>query len=1086
MNSSMIIVDTKLIPPMVKDTFVRRPSLMKKMKAISDHSATLLHSGAGYGKSAALSLYLSDGSKKICWYTITSSDDDILPFVTYIIHAIRRKYGEFGEDLLEYIQTMDKYFREEQLNTLTSAFMNELTNIREEMIIVLDDFHLVDHSFTINQWLERVIDLLPVHIHLVISSRVRPKWKQLAKWKLSKKLFEIGEADLILNHEEIELLFTDFYHTSLQPDEVVQIHEFTEGWVIALAMIGEQLDNQAGGANELSSILKHQHSTMDELFRYLAHEVFSQQSSIIQHFLKQTSILEEITPEICDEILGFPASEMMLEQLSGRNTFVQKTQGTKQYRFHALFKVFLERKLQEEDPVLFKELHQKSAKYYIHKQQWELAIFHYEKIHLNSAIGELLEKWGPQMLQAGKLEGLYERLKKLPLEVKNQYLALWLYEGDVLRYRSFYDKAEKCYLRLIELSQSKGQYRLCSKAHEGIAKIYLDTIQPMRAEKYLFRALELLEKTNHQTLDETQELYRLITENFVNSGNAMKAEKWYGKLSAENFSLQEGNLDARMFLRTGRLAQAKEVLIERQSLQTSSVPQSHRETDLLISLIEVFMGNGENAKKLAQKGIEQGIRYQTPFIEACGWIRMGHAVQQLERYESSLAEQCYMTALSIMETINVSRGKAEPYMGLCILYGRNGETEKAQEVGNKALYETKKVQDLWLSSLIQLCMGISYVYRGDYEAALKLINAAHKGAEICGDQYGEALGHYWQAVIASEIGDIERFSLAMNRFLKDVQFGQYEFIFFRQTTFGPRDLQSHVPLLIKAKELGIYPAFTQKILKEIGHGEIESHPGYTLSIKTFGEFKVKIGEAVIEERDWQREKARELLQFFVIHRGEWWRKEDICHELWPENDEKSNERDFKVALNALNNALEPNRKPREKPFFIQRLNNGYGLNIKAVIEIDCSQMKQLVQEGIHENQIEKAVILLRKGLSLYSGEFLAERKGERWCQAEKEKWKLIFLRGAERLAQQLVQMQAFDEAIQWCDTILIYDSSWEEAYRLLMFCYYHKNNRPQAIKWYKKCINELKEELGVEPMEPTKQMYEMILNADEYNGPITY
>jgi DNA-binding SARP family transcriptional activator len=71
--------------------------------------------------------------------------------------------------------------------------------------------------------------------------------------------------------------------------------------------------------------------------------------------------------------------------------------------------------------------------------------------------------------------------------------------------------------------------------------------------------------------------------------------------------------------------------------------------------------------------------------------------------------------------------------------------------------------------------------------------------------------------------------------------------------------------------------------------------------------------------------------------------------------------------------------------------------------------------------------------------------------------------------------RSFDQAIHYCEKIIEKDATWEEAYRLLMFCYYQKNNRPQAMKWFAKCKTYLENELGVEPMSTTMQMYDMVL-----------
>lgn len=70
-----------------------------------------------------------------------------------------------------------------------------------------------------------------------------------------------------------------------------------------------------------------------------------------------------------------------------------------------------------------------------------------------------------------------------------------------------------------------------------------------------------------------------------------------------------------------------------------------------------------------------------------------------------------------MSQINVSRGKAEPYMGLSILFARMGEFQRAKELAEEALHETEKVEDMWLYSLILLSMGMTDFYREEWEEA---------------------------------------------------------------------------------------------------------------------------------------------------------------------------------------------------------------------------------------------------------------------------------------------------------------------------------------------------------------------------------
>lgn len=206
-------------------------------------------------------------------------------------------------------------------------------------------------------------------------------------------------------------------------------------------------------------------------------------------------------------------------------------------------------------------------------------------------------------------------------------------------------------------------------------------------------------------------------------------------------------------------------------------------------------------------------------------------------------------------------------------------------------------------------------------------------------------------------------------------------------------------------------------------------------------------------------------------------KEDIFQILWPAYEDKNADRDFKVALNALNNVLEPARKARAAPFFVIRDGTGYGINPHAAIELDSRLFEEWAETGLEEKNTEKSIEELERALHLYNGDYLPERRYEDWCINERERLLVYFLRSAEKLAQLNVRRENYDSAIHWCQKILHKDRTWEEAYRLLMFCYYRKNNRPQAIRWYRKCCDVLEEELGVTPLEPTRHMYDMIIEG---------
>jgi LuxR family transcriptional regulator, maltose regulon positive regulatory protein len=1071
------IIQTKLRIPVVKDEFIRRAQLTKKLKKIPSYPLTIIHSGAGFGKSTALALFMRDEKIPGCWYSISSMDDDILPFLSYIIHCVRGFVPDFGQDIAKYIETMDRYMREEDLSYLCTLFINEILDVQSDITLILDDYHQIEHSYTINSWIEKLLQHIPANLHLVISSRSRPAWKHLTKMRVSGQLLEISREDLVLTIDEMELLLTDLYGLEIETVHLQSIYQLTEGWIIALCMIAQQIPL----TGDISTLFEHSSYSLQDLFDYLVLEVFSKQPPMIQQFLEQTSILDVIEEELCDEVIGIHGASSMLEQLKERNLFIQKI-GLKHYRYHALFKEFLENAFLNNNPTNYHALHEKCGRFYERRLMWEEALYHYKKISHFKAMASILQDNGINMLEGGKLKSLSDHLLLIPISELDIYYLLWFLKAEVHRYRSQYQEAEACYERTFIEAQKRQDYLGMSKALEGKAKIYLDTIQPHQAENLLYEAIEAREKSSCSD-EEKAKLYFLLSENLLNSGKSTNAEKWLQRAKESSTTLLDGNIEARLYLRTGRFEEAKKFLFNQKeklsSKNGSALPKSHRETDLLLSLIEAFTGEGLNAKELAQAGIEQGISLRAPFVEACGWIRMGHAVQILNKYDSDLAEQCYNTALDIMSRLNVERGKAEPLMGLCILYGTRGEYERAIEAGKRALQETEKVQDIWLSALISLCMGITCIYNERFNKGLGYLEKTRVLFYQCEDTFGQTLASFWIAYIYYMEKEQDLFRETIDKFLFMVQEHDFEFFFQKVSMFSPRDLQMFVPLLIECAKEKIQKSYTVKVLQDMGITTLDSHPGYSIRVQTLGQFKIWLGEKEVGEKDWQREKGKELFQLFITM-NELISKEEILQILWPNQDKKNADRDFKVALNSLHHVLEPLRKARAAPFFIIREGMFYGLNPHAVVELDTTQFQQLVESGLGESSSEKVITLLEKGLRLYLGEYLPDRRYDDWCISKRESMLVYFLRGAEKMAQLMVRNEEYDKAIYWCEKILKRDRTWEEAYRLLMYCYYRKNNRPQAMKWFQKCKVVLEEELGVSPLEPTKQMHQMIIESENY------
>jgi DNA-binding SARP family transcriptional activator len=251
------------------------------------------------------------------------------------------------------------------------------------------------------------------------------------------------------------------------------------------------------------------------------------------------------------------------------------------------------------------------------------------------------------------------------------------------------------------------------------------------------------------------------------------------------------------------------------------------------------------------------------------------------------------------------------------------------------------------------------------------------------------------------------------------------------------------------------------------------HPGYTLRIQMLGNFRVWRGIREVQGREWQREKARQLLQLLLTYRGQWLQREQICSWLWPDSDLDAAERQFKVTLNALNTALEPLRPPRTMPFFVRRQGLAYSFAPSYGCWIDVDEF-ELRTTSVVQGDAEFFLRNSQIAVQLYKGDYLAEALYDSWTLEERERLMARYLATATMLAERMMDMGDEQQAVQLCERVLRRDRCYEEAYQVLMRVYARSGSRSQALRTYGRCEHALQDELGIDPLPETTELYEQI------------
>jgi ATP/maltotriose-dependent transcriptional regulator MalT/DNA-binding SARP family transcriptional activator len=851
------------------------------------------------------------------------------------------------------------------------------------------------------------------------------------------------------------------------------LYELTEGWAITLHLIWQSLSS--GAIETIDEAFDRTKDSLESLFDVLTLEVFDRQEPAIQNFLRSTAVLRVMQPNFCDDFLQVDNSLSTFRFLVDLDLFVVDLSDDG-YRYHPIFKQFLLEQLSEQELIRW---HRRAAECYQQNQDWDSAIFHSLQSQDTSSAAELLESYGQQLQTMGKLDTLANYLDQLPPEILSQFPSLLVYLGDLARLHSRFQEALGWYQQAEVVWRDQAKMDGVSRALRGQARVYLDTVNPSKAEKLLQDALRLTDGI--QDRQAHARLYELLAENKLNAGKAEEAERL--RQRADHLRV-EGPSDTqllyRVLLRTGRIVEAQQVLEEKAAEENASpvpTPRSHRETLLLLSLIYAMKGETLKALETAIEGTQRGEALGSPFVTAVGYMRQGHALclgTNTDRY--ARAREKFENAIEISRELNIPRLRVEAYWGLCRVAGFQGNLSESLGFAQKGIDLAVRAGDEWIASLIRQTMGASYTQAKQYDLAVAWLERAVRGFEECSDAFGVSATKLWLSLVYHHQAQEPRFNQYFSQVLEVSRRNQYGFLFMRPTLLGVPYERVLFPLLLTAREGGIGGPYPQQLLGRHGLPDLVSHCGYQLIVKTLGQFELRLGRDVIPYESWRRDSARQLFLLLVTQREAPLDRDQICEILWPGMEPKAAQRNFKVALNAVYKVLEPDRVAGSDSAFIVREGPTYGLRPSADIIIDAQVFVDAIRAANQsENQDSIAMrASLDEALELYSGEYLPEYRYESWAASEREHLAVLFLQTADRTCAFAYEGGDYPRVIELSQRILQQDNCWERAYRFLMMAYDKMGDHGQVARTYQRCQEVLLQEIDVAPSDETTQLYQQL------------
>jgi LuxR family maltose regulon positive regulatory protein len=418
------LLSTKLYLPQPRGDLVPRPRLIERFNSGLKGNVTLVSAPAGYGKTTVVSAWAQQVEQQVIWLSLDENDNDLARFLQYLVAAIQQVDRNIGLGVLDALDSPQP----PQAEILITLLINGIVATGKQFILVLDDCHEIT-NLEVFESLEFLIDHQPREMHIVFCGRVDPLIS-LSRLRVGGQLSEFRSVDLRFTKLETTALLNDSMNLDLSIDEIVILEKRTEGWIAGLQLAGlslQQRDEKHEFILSFSGV--HQH-----LFDYLIDEVIALQPSEIRVFLCQTSILDRLNASLCDSTLGITNSKQILQKLIDANLFlIPLNEEQSWFRYHHLFRDFLELCLKEDRPEHITVLHQRASSWFEENGKDSEAFSHLISAEEYADAARLIERKAKGMLERSELAGLKKLVDVLPEKYVRQRPRLGIYHTWAMR-----------------------------------------------------------------------------------------------------------------------------------------------------------------------------------------------------------------------------------------------------------------------------------------------------------------------------------------------------------------------------------------------------------------------------------------------------------------------------------------------------------------------------------------------------------------------------------------------------------------------------------------------------------------------------
>lgn len=1066
---------TKIRPPFRRADRLYRARLLDFLHEHIDRKLLLISAGAGYGKTTLLVDFVHDTDLTTCWYTLDPTDRDPQTFVEYLLATLSHAFPDFGQQTRQALHSGISL--SQGAEELVGTLINEMVeSIPEWFLIILDDFQEVEDSDEVCALLTTLLTYLPEHCHFIIASRTIPGGLPFISLAARGQVAGMGQDDLRFTPEEVQSFLAQSQGVYLTREEAEALTIESEGWITGIL-----LTRHALWTGLLESMSRARRSGQP-IYEYLAGEVLERQRADVRDFLLMSSTLQEMSHALCKEALGLEGAEEMLEYLEQCNLFIARLSGTEppRFRYHALFRDFLQTRLREQDPERFRLLHQRVAAWFEQHNQSGVAIQHYLDAGAVPEVARILDATARDLLKAGRLVTLAEWADRLPEAVLHAHPRLLLSAAMAISARGRSKQALDWLSRAERTFRKQGDLHLLGLTYSRRALLLFHQGENDRAAALAQEALSTVEGLP-ESLEVAVEAHRILGLSLIRLSRfeeavqhleaALQGSRTLGDLHQEVLIL--GGL-AHCLHWQGRSREAVEIQqavieIARQLGSPGYLAEALNDLGFYLSRV----GEYSEALKALQEALYTARRIGHPVVEAYALVSLGELLRDLGELQAAI--EVLDKGRTLAEEIGNVFLTAWTYDALALALLQVEAAEQAVDLARSALSLADQQQSRRLQGRFRASLGLTLVKEGATEAGLEELQVACETLEQIGATEEAIRARLMRARALQEAGrEIEAL-----RALQEILEGERPInrIHLQQIPGSTALLEQGVALGIGGERSARLQEEVRQLTRAVRRARsqytaVEPPPAPTFRFYGFGIGRVERNGTPIPANEWESAKARHLLFYLLCNSPR--TREQIGADLWPDLRPSRLPGTFHNTKYRVQQALGIN------PFVYKE--GTYEISEELKYWFDVEVFGRLIHRA-QQAVSAQAARYLSQAVALYTDDFLSECYDE-WCLAWRERLQRQLLTAVETLSEWLIERGRFQRAEEVLQRGLQVDHLREDFHRQLMRVYALQGRREEALAHYRRCGRILKRDLGIAPMPETQALARQIRRGEV--GPPSY